>query len=82
MLSAARKVDCPAAPPSRESTYAKALHRACLLVGGADKLAARLGIPEATLRSWMEGREDPPEEVFLAAVELLLLQLEQPGKAN
>jgi hypothetical protein len=81
-LSAARQHDCPIAPPSRKSTYAKALHRACVILGGADRLAARLDVPEATVRTWMEGREDPPEEVFLACVELLLLHLEAPGPAN
>jgi hypothetical protein len=82
MFSAARKVSCPTAPPSRKSTYAKALHRACIAIGGVDKFAARLNVSEGALRSWMEGREDPPDEVFLAAVEILLLHLEQPGSAN
>ena len=79
---AARRVDCPTAPPSRKTTYAKALHRACIVLGGAPELAIRLNVPEPALLSWMEGRDDPPEEVFLAAVEILLLHLEAPGKAN
>jgi len=81
-FSAEARHECPTAPPSRKSTYAKALHRACVVIGGVDRLAARLSVPEATLRNWMEGREDPPEEVFLAAVEVLLLYLEKPGSAN
>jgi len=81
--SAAKKVeDCPMAPPARRTTYAKALHRACVVLGGASELAQRLDVPEISLRDWMEGREEPPEDVFLAAVELLLLYLEQPGRAN
>ena len=81
--SPAKKTDdCPAAPPARRTTYAKALHRACIVVGGAKSLAARLGVQENSLRDWMEGREDPPEAVFLAVVELLLLYLERPGTAN
>ncbi len=74
--------DCPLAPPARRTTYAKALHRACVVMGGALVLADRLAVPEASLRDWMEGRSEPPEAVFLAAVELLLLHLEQPGRAN
>jgi hypothetical protein len=81
-LSAARQHDCPTPPPSRKSTHAKAVHRACVILGGADRLAARLNVAEATARGWMEGREDPPEEVFLACVEILLLHLEAPGSAN
>lgn len=70
--SAARKADCPVSPPARTSTCAKALHRACVVLGGAPELAARLQVPEPTLRAWMEGRGEPPEPVFLAAVEILL----------
>ena len=82
-LSAAKKdAECPTAPPSRRTTFAKALHRACVVMGGASELAARLAVPESSLRDWMEGRAEPPEPVFLAVVELLLLYLEQPGKAN
>jgi hypothetical protein len=81
--SAAKKADdCPMAPPARRTTYAKALHRACVMLGGASELATRLAVPESSLRDWMEGRNEPPEAVFLAVVELLLLHLEQPGRAN
>jgi hypothetical protein len=82
MPAAAKKEECPVAPPARRTTYAKALHRACVVVGGSDKLAARLGVPEMALRDWMEGRDEPSEEAFLATVELLLLYLEHPGQAN
>jgi hypothetical protein len=75
-------VDCPNPPPSRESTYARALHRACLVLGGADQLSRHLGVSEAALLSWLEGREDPPQMVFLAAVEIVLLHLDGPGATN
>lgn len=71
--------DCPLPPPSRESTYARALHRACLILGGAEQLAKHLGVSEAAMRAWLEGREDPPQMVFLAAVEIVLLHLDNPG---
>ena len=81
--SAAKNTDdCPTAPPARRTTYAKALHRACVVMGGASELAQRLDVPEVSLRDWMEGREEPPEAVFLAVVDLLLLYLEHPGRAN
>ncbi len=45
-------------------------------------MAGHLGVPEATLRAWLEGRDDPPQMVFLAAVEIVLLHLERPGASN
>ena len=80
-LSAAAK-DCPIAPPARTSVHARALHRACLVLGGADKLAKHLEIPEADLQGWLRGDEPPPERVFLAAVEIVLLHAEEPGQSN
>ena len=76
------KVDCPQPPPARESTYARTLHRACLILGGTEQLARHLGVSEPALRNWLEGREDPPQMVFLAAIEIVLLHLEQAGPTN
>ncbi len=64
--------DCPRATPAVANTYTRALHRACLFAGGAASLAARLGVAEASLREWMQGEAQPPQSVFLAAVEILL----------
>jgi len=74
--------DCDVAPVWLETTQVRALHRACLIVGGVGPLAAHLQVAESALRTWLEGREEPPEDVFLAAVELILLALDQPDKAN
>ena len=82
MRVSAAKIDCPAAAPSRQTTYARALHRACLILGGAPQLASHLGVSELALRAWLEGRDDPPQMVFLAAVEIVLLHLEKPGSTN
>jgi hypothetical protein len=76
------KIDCPVPAPSRQTTYARALHRACLILGGVPQLANHLGVSEAPLRAWLEGRADPPQMVFLAAVEIVLLHLEKSGSAN
>jgi hypothetical protein len=80
MRTSAAKVDCPL-PQERPSTAARALHRACLILGGVPALAGHLGVPESSLRGWLEGREDPPQMAFLAAVEIVLLHLEQAGSA-
>jgi len=82
MRLAAAKADCPAAPASRETTQARTLHRACLILGGLPQLAAHFGVAEATLQAWLEGRDEPPQMVFLAAVEIVLLHLEKPGASN
>jgi hypothetical protein len=82
MQTSTARADCPAAPPSRQTTYARTLHRACLILGGVAQMAGQLGVPESTLRAWLEGRDDPPQMVFLAAVEIVLLHLEQSGASN
>ena len=79
--SASPAVDCPLAREARGSTYARALHRACLIVGGIAPLAAQLGVRDAALRGWLEGDGEPPLEVFLATVEILLLNAESAGRA-
>jgi DNA-binding transcriptional regulator YdaS (Cro superfamily) len=52
------------------------LHRACLILGGVAQLATHLGVADSAVRVWLEGRQEPPEDVFLAAVEILLLDAE------
>jgi DNA-binding transcriptional regulator YiaG len=82
MRLATAKAECPAAPASRQTTQARALHRACLVVGGVPQLAAHLGVAEPTVQAWLEGRDEPPQMVFLAAVEIVLLHLEKSGSSN
>jgi hypothetical protein len=79
---ATASTDCPSAAPSRRTVAARALHRACLVVGGVAALAAQLKTSEAAVRSWIEGIDEPPESAFLAAVEILLLHVEEGGTAG
>lgn len=67
---------------ARKSVYVRALHRACVILGSLDALARHLGISEADLRPWLQGRADPPYPIFLAAVEILLLDAEKPAGKN
>jgi hypothetical protein len=76
------KPDCPQAPAARLTTYSRTLHRACLILGGVREFAEHVRSPESSLRAWLEGAEEPPEEVFFAAVEIILLHAEDPGRAN
>ena len=81
MRVSAIRAECPTPPPSRKTTQARALHRACVIVGGVDALARQLGVPEASLHAWLEGRDEPPQSAFLAAVEIVLLHIDQAGRA-
>jgi hypothetical protein len=70
------------APPQQASVYARALHRACLVLGGVEQLARHLDVEGEGLRRWIRGDEQPPERVFLAAVEIVLLHAGGGGRAN
>jgi len=74
--------DCPLAPPEHASVYARTLHRACLILGGVEQLAERLKVSVADIRRWLKGEEAPPEEVFVGAVEIILLYAAEAGKAS
>ena len=80
-MSGAAK-DCPLAPPEHASAYARAMHRACLILGGVQYLAKHLKVSGEDLRRWMAGEEEPPEPVFLAAVEIILLYADGIGRPN
>lgn len=80
-VGASAKVDCPLPPPSRQTTYARTLHRACLILGGVAPLAKHFGVSETALRKWLEAQEEPPQMVFLAAIEIILLHLDEAGAA-
>jgi hypothetical protein len=75
-------IDCPLAPPRDAGIHARTLHRACLILGGIDLLARHLGIPVADLRNWLSGTDQPPEPIFFACVEIVLLHAEGPAQAN
>jgi ribosome-binding protein aMBF1 (putative translation factor) len=80
-LSAAAR-DCPMAPPEHATVYARAIHRACLVLGGMQQLARRLDVSTKDVERWLRGEETPPEKVFLEAVEVILLQLGAEGRPN
>lgn len=75
---AAPRVDCPPLSRTRVTVYARTLHRACELLGGLDALSTELGVPASDIARWIGGIEPPPLEIFLAAVDIVLLGAE-PG---
>jgi hypothetical protein len=54
-----------------ESVYTKALQRAAEIAGGKHSLRAYLRVPTRALEAWMQGKEKPPMDVFLKAVDLI-----------
>ena len=53
------------------SVYSRTLRRAVQIMGGEDKLAARLQVTATELALWIQGIGVPPSNVFLDAVDLV-----------
>lgn len=51
--------------------YAKALRAAASTLGGAGRLAAYLRVPPQTVQAWLAGRERPPLQAFLGALDVI-----------
>jgi len=64
-------------PAQRPTTHTRTFRLAALLTGGVAPLAAQLKVSETALRLWMQGDAEPPHEVFIAALELVLLGIER-----
>lgn len=75
------RVHCPPLSKSRVTVYSRTLHRACEVLGGLEALSRHLNAPAATLARWIGGLEQPPLDVFLAAVDIVLLAA-QPGEGT
>jgi hypothetical protein len=75
-------LDCPLAPPPHASVLVRALHRACLVLGGVQALARHLDVPELQIREWLTGVAEMPQPVFIAAVEIVLLHASGGGRAS
>lgn len=54
--------------------YLRSFARAAELLGGVDKLAEHLNVPQAHLRWWIKGLAKPPAHLFLRVVDLLMDQ--------
>jgi DNA-binding transcriptional regulator YiaG len=54
-----------------DTSVTRTLVLALRSVGGRERLAARLGVSEARLRDWLEGRVEPPIEIYLRALDLV-----------
>lgn len=54
------------------------LHEACEIAGGVAHLAELLAVPEDQLACWLEGDGTPPEDVYRACAEIVLLNDASP----
>lgn len=70
-------IDCGGAPASRATVYSRTLQRACEILGGIRALATHLRVDPGDLARWIDARGEPPLEVFLAAVDVVLLHAER-----
>jgi CheY-like chemotaxis protein len=64
-------------PPTRVTTMSRTLYRAALLTGSVSSLAKHLEAPEPQVLRWMQGDEEPAQNAFLAALEIVLAEIER-----
>jgi hypothetical protein len=69
--------ECPEAPGFRASLSTLILHEACQTAGGIEPLAKLLGVSPAALNRWLDGEEPPPEEIYQACIDIVLLYEQQ-----
>jgi hypothetical protein len=60
-----------------KSVRTRTLRAAAALAGGSPSLRDALGVTSAEMMAWLSGTEDPPREIFLRAVELVLDHFER-----
>lgn len=65
--------------PRRVTTVTRTLGRAAFAARGVVALARILRVPEPDLRRWLRGDEEPPDAVFLAALEMVLDEAAKRG---
>jgi hypothetical protein len=58
-------------------TYQKTLVQACIVAGDETALAAKMGVSVLTVVEWLLGDREVPTEMFLRAVDVVLLSNKQ-----
>ena len=56
----------------QRTVYAGVLLRAAEILGGPEALVDYLGVPPERLEPWLSGESDPPADVFLRSVDLVV----------
>jgi hypothetical protein len=57
---------------AQDSVYISTLRQAGVILGGEKPLARHLRVPLADLQRWLLGTEEPPRQIFLRAVDVVL----------
>jgi hypothetical protein len=57
---------------SMSDVYPRAVRKAAELAGGSDKLARVLQVPAEEIEKWMAGDGQPPRDVFLRVVDIIV----------
>jgi hypothetical protein len=60
------------------TVYSRTLQRASEVLGGPQALADYLHVDVAELRRWIDARSQPPLDVFLRAVDIVVLHADRP----
>ena len=55
-------------------TYRRTIQQAAEYAGGDLNLSVRLSVDLETIRGWMDGRVDIPDQAFLDAVDLITIE--------
>ena len=63
-----------------QDVRARTLQRAAEIMGGEQQLALHLKVTPSHLALWLEGKEFPPDRIFLKAVDLVTEHDVLPGK--
>ena len=64
---------CPSPPGIGADLATLLLHEACDTAGGLARLAQLLSVPTARLARWLDGAERPPEDIYRACADIVLL---------
>lgn len=75
-----RRILSAADQAARATPVVRVLRRAVQMAGATSTLAAHLGVGESDLQRWIAGEDEPPEDVFLLAFELVLSDLDRGGR--
>jgi hypothetical protein len=54
-----------------DNSVTRTLALASRTVGGLPRLAQYLGVAEALLQEWLEGKRDPPTTIYVRALDLV-----------
>lgn len=52
------------------------------VIGGEDRLAEYLGVAQALLKEWLDGRREPPTSAYVRVLDLVVRDVKRPGSGR